>query len=580
MQDKIISQMLDSLRSSGLAPEQRFQLCLLILAWVKVSAKKAIPEELRLTPKLLDDPSKTREALALFGGDIGEDIRIPDGIRPTFELALRLSEAGVLQQLDAADAICALDSRYFSEGALPPEVATLLVALSRIAPGDSVYTPWDTGGQLAARAARTAANVFLEVPPRWPIAAFVSILQDKPFESRFSDPIRNPSAVENGKPRKFDVAVSCPPFGLRYDADVAQQDWFGRFPEQTSSGAVLAIRHLLSQARRRVVVATSHAVLFSGGVEQQLREDLVRKGIVEAVIDLPSGVFTTTNIPFAILVLDPAGGHDNIRFINADSQEYREPVSKARSRLINLDGLVELVFNEVETENTAVVASSDVLKQEALLLVGRYLLPAAKKRVLQLIRNRDCRLLGELVFTVRPMPTITATQDSIEAREIGAADLPPFGYITTPGRFVLIDRLVSSNNAKQFLRPLDLVLIIKGSVGKLGIVPKEVPPPGPGGWVAGQSAIVLRSNESVIDPRAMAVQLRSELGQEVLKFATTGATIPLIPLKMLLKLPIFVPDRETVQKAVDALEQETKLQREIDRLHQAQTEFAKDLWTL
>ena len=580
MQDKIISQMLDSLRSSGLAPEQRFQLCLLILAWVKVSAKKAIPEELRLTPKLLDDPSKTREALALFGGDIGEDIRIPDGIRPTFELALRLSEAGVLQQLDAADAICALDSRYFSEGALPPEVATLLVALSRIAPGDSVYTPWDTGGQLAARAARTAANVFLEVPPRWPIAAFVSILQDKPFESRFSDPIRNPSAVENGKPRKFDVAVSCPPFGLRYDADVAQQDWFGRFPEQTSSGAVLAIRHLLSQARRRVVVATSHAVLFSGGVEQQLREDLVRKGIVEAVIDLPSGVFTTTNIPFAILVLDPAGGHDNIRFINADSQEYREPVSKARSRLINLDGLVELVFNEVETENTAVVASSDVLKQEALLLVGRYLLPAAKKRVLQLIRNRDCRLLGELVFTVRPMPTITATQDSIEAREIGAADLPPFGYITTPGRSVLIDRLVSSNNAKQFLRPLDLVLIIKGSVGKLGIVPKEVPPPGPGGWVAGQSAIVLRSNESVIDPRAMAVQLRSEIGQDVLKFATTGATIPLIPLKMLLKLPIFVPDRETVQKAVDALEQETKLQREIDRLHQAQTEFAKDLWTL
>lgn len=580
MQDKIISQMFDSLRSSGLAPEQRFQLCLLILAWVKVSAKKAIPEELRLTPKLLDDPSKTREALALFGGDIGEDIRIPDGIRPTFELALRLSEAGVLQQLDAADAICALDSRYFSEGALPPEVATLLVALSRIAPGDSVYTPWDTGGQLAARAARTAANVFLEVPPRWPIAAFVSILQDKPFESRFSDPIRNPSAVENGKPRKFDVAVSCPPFGLRYDADVAQQDWFGRFPEQTSSGAVLSIRHLLSQARRRVVVATSHAVLFSGGVEQQLREDLVRKGIVEAVIDLPSGVFTTTNIPFAILVLDPAGGHDNIRFINADSQEYREPVSKARSRLINLDGLVELVFNEVETENTAVVASSDVLKQEALLLVGRYLLPAAKKRVLQLIRNRDCRLLGELVFTVRPMPTITATQDSIEAREIGAADLPPFGYITTPGRSVLIDRLVSGNNAKQFLRPLDLVLIIKGSVGKLGIVPKEVPPPGPGGWVAGQSAIVLRSNESVIDPRAMAVQLRSKLGQEVLKFATTGATIPLIPLKMLLKLPIFVPDRETVQKAVDALEQETKLQREIDRLHQAQTEIAKDLWTL
>jgi type I restriction enzyme M protein len=56
-------------------------------------------------------------------------------------------------------------------------------------------------------------------------------------------------------------------------------------------------------------------------------------------------------------------------------------------------------------------------------------------------------------------------------------------------------------NADQFLRPYDIVLIIKGSVGKVGIVTTDVPEPQvPGGWVAGQSAIVLRAKQDVFDP--------------------------------------------------------------------------------
>ncbi len=383
MQDKIISQMLDSLRNTGLGPEPSLQLCLFILAWVKAWTKNAIPEELRPTLKIIDDPAKMRQAFGLFGKDIGEDIRIPDGARPAFELALRLNDTGVLQHLDAADAICAVDSKYLANGALPPEVATLLINLAEIRQRDSVYIAWDLGGQLAARAAQTGAAVFLETPRSWAYAAFVSLLSDKPFDFKFTDPVGKPSAVQDGKPRKFDVAISCPPFGLRFDVDVVQQDLFDRFPERTSSGAVLSVRHLLSQARRRVVVATPLALLFSGGGEQQMRTDLVTKGIVEAVIEMPAGLFTNTTVPFAILILNPAGGHKSIRFISADSPEYREPVSKARNRLVNLEGLAELAFKESDSENTAIVASQEVLKRDATLLVGRYLLPAPKRRILQ-----------------------------------------------------------------------------------------------------------------------------------------------------------------------------------------------------
>ena len=94
-------------------------------------------------------------------------------------------------------------------------------------------------------------------------------------------------------------------------------------------------------------------------------------------------------------------------------------------------------------------------------------------------------------------------------------------------------------NADQFLRPYDIVPIIKGSVGKVGIVPNDVPEPRHGDRVAGQSAIVLSAGQDLLAPRAIAVQLRSETGQNVLKLATTGATIQLNPLKMLMQMPVF-----------------------------------------
>ena len=54
---------------------------------------------------------------------------------------------------------------------------------------------------------------------------------------------------------------------------------------------------------------------------------------------------------------------------------------------------------------------------------------------------------------------------------------------------------------------------------------------------------MLRAKKDLLDARAIAVQLRSEIGQNVLKLATTGATIQLIPLKMLLQMPVFLRTR-------------------------------------
>jgi type I restriction enzyme M protein len=597
MKEKIFNQMMDSFHATTLTFAESLELAIQILAWVKLTATKSIPEELQLNAALLNDhPSRALDVLNKLGQVDNELMRqaFSDGkrlnnfnpilLRPVLDLALRVSDTGILQGLDIINVVTTALSKdkYSGELFLPLEVASLLIELSGICPGDSVYTPWDSCGQLAARAVKNDAEVYLENPLLSAIPAIISLLTEKPFEVHYADPIRNPSAIDGGKLHQFDVAIASPPFNVRYDIDVITKDWFGRFPERTPLGSVLSIRHLLSQTSRRVVVTVPNTLLFSGGTELALRQDLLKGGHVKAVVAMPTGLFPTINIPFAILILDPAGGCEHIKFINAaDSPRFYEPISKARSRLVNIEELVKQILEPEVSEDSAIVPVSEVLANNAQLQVNRYVLPDIKKRLQAKLANAKIVVLGDLITTVRPMPTTSIDEDSIEAWEIGAADLPSFGYINAPGRLVKVESQIASKNEHQFLRPHDIVLIIKGSVGKVGIVPENAPPSGPGGWVAGQSAIVLRTvREAGIDPRLLTLQLRSPFGKELLNGIVSGAVIQLIQLKELIHLPILVPDIETGRHALEALEREADLQQQIDRLRQEQAQVASDIWTL
>ena len=55
-----------------------------------------------------------------------------------------------------------------------------------------------------------------------------------------------------------------------------------------------------------------HGVLFRGAAEGRIRQKMIEKNLLDAVIGLPGNLFPTTNIPVAILVFDRSrekGGH-------------------------------------------------------------------------------------------------------------------------------------------------------------------------------------------------------------------------------------------------------------------------------
>ncbi len=75
----------------------------------------------------------------------------------------------------------------------------------------------------------------------------------------------------------------------------------------------------------RMAVIMPHGVLFRGGEERKMREWMIRRGYLEAVIGLPPALFYGTGIPASILIINRAcaATRKEVLFINAD-HEYKE----------------------------------------------------------------------------------------------------------------------------------------------------------------------------------------------------------------------------------------------------------------
>ncbi|AKJ26695.1 N-6 DNA methylase [Caldimonas brevitalea] len=595
MQDNRPLNVIRLLRANALSDLDAFVVGMALFGWAKLSVSGRLSEACAMQRivdgglSVLQDTllSATKEQHDGLLSDLAK-LQGMDGtvVLTLVALAYELAVAGELDKLSVGDL---LRSDRGAPLAIPSRLVSLMVQLGRLAPNDSVYTPWDFYAQLAIAAHAVGAVASIETPIHSSIPRLFQLLAGASSPVHYADPILAPSQIANGSLIKFDVALSFPPVGLRYEREVSYDGRWNRFAESTTSGSILAIRHLLAQAKRRVVVLVPNSLLSNTGAEAALRYDLLKRGMVEAVIAFPKGLLESTAVATALLILDPNGGHHRVRFLEVDGSRFCTPTSKTRWQLCDPGDLAELATSAQEPSDpcVATVPQADVIDNDATLQVNRYV---TARKAANLLGPRPSPgrpvTLGQLVRTVRPLPATTRKDVPASAQpttlyEIGAADLPEHGYISGAERRISIDGGTLASAAPLFLQPLDIVLIVKGSVGKVGIVPTKVPNPGPGGWIAGQSGIVLRvSDPRSVDPRALFLLLRSPMGQLQLRGIVAGSTTPLIQLRELLALPVQLPSSEEQAAAAEALETEGRIQEQIDQLRALQAKAAAHLWSL
>jgi type I restriction enzyme M protein len=202
----------------------------------------------------------------------------------------------------------------------------------------------------------------------------------------WGDTLNGPALLEDDHLMKFDICVANPPFSLKkWGAENAGHDKFNRFwrgVPPKDKGDYAFITHMIETLREktgRMAVIVPHGVLFRGGAEGKIRTQLLKENLIDAVIGLPAGLFQTTGIPVAILVIDKArtaGGaranEKDILFIEA-SREFKP--SKAMNILAqeNADKIYETFAGRKEIDKfSRIVSPAEIAEHDYNLNITRY----------------------------------------------------------------------------------------------------------------------------------------------------------------------------------------------------------------
>ncbi|SFD15806.1 N-6 DNA methylase [Streptomyces aidingensis] len=228
----------------------------------------------------------------------------------------------------------------------PRSVVRMMVRLVDPKPRETVYDPcMGSGGMLIAAHEHVednggdvgdllAAGQDMN-PATWSMATMNMLLHGiREYDLRHGDTLTEPGHLTDaGRLRTFNKVLSNPPFSQNYDwAGVALADqkhgrrmWWGSTPETGKKADLMFVQHMISVLEEDGMAATvmPHGVLFRGGKEREIRENLLRDDCIEAVIGLGPNLFYGTALPACVLVLrrphrKQGPRRDHVLFINAD----------------------------------------------------------------------------------------------------------------------------------------------------------------------------------------------------------------------------------------------------------------------
>jgi type I restriction enzyme M protein len=261
----------------------------------------------------------------------------------------------------------------------PKEVSEVIARVVDPQPGERIYDPTIGSGSLAIEAAEQVGSknfaIYGQEANRmtWALAKmnmFIHGIDGATIER--GDTINDPKLKEGNALMKFEVVVANPPFSLKdWGKEEAKQDPWNRFDRGVppkNRGDYAFLQHMVHSAREgtgRVASVVPHGVLFRGGAESRIREQLIKENLLDAVIGLPEGLFFGTPIPATIMVFRKDRtdrGVDDVLFIDA-SEHYREETGQNVLRDEDLDRIVDAYRAREDQDKFAYLATPDEIEE-------------------------------------------------------------------------------------------------------------------------------------------------------------------------------------------------------------------------
>lgn len=265
----------------------------------------------------------------------------------------------------------------------PTKVVELIVKLIKPEEGMRVYDPTCGSGGMLIQAVDyvkehggnpQSLSLFGQEKNlgTWSIAKMNLLLHGLPdHKIEKGDTIRQPKLIEDGEIMLFDRVIANPPFSLKeWGREEAEHDPYGRFQygiPPKNAGDYAFVQHMIASLNSNGVagVVMPHGVLFRGGAEGKIRQELLESDLLEVVVGLPSNLFYGTGIPACILIFNrnkPEEHKGKVLFISAE-EDYEEGKNQNTLSDEDIQKIVSAFDTYEKVEKYARVVSIDEIKE-------------------------------------------------------------------------------------------------------------------------------------------------------------------------------------------------------------------------
>ena len=168
------------------------------------------------------------------------------------------------------------------------------------------------------------------------------------------------------QPLYVDAVISNPPYSQAWDSSDKETDSryaeYGLAPKGKADYAFLLhdLYHIRPDGIMNIVLP--HGVLFRGNEEGKIRQNLIEKNKIDAIIGLPANIFYGTSIPTIIMVLKQKRENTDVLFIDA-SQGFIKDGKNNKLRSSDIKKIVDTVISRKTVDKFSRVVTRDEIRQ-------------------------------------------------------------------------------------------------------------------------------------------------------------------------------------------------------------------------
>lgn len=281
----------------------------------------------------------------------------------------------------------------------------------------------------------------------------------------------------------------------------------------------------------KAIAVTAGGPLFNS-IDQDLRKYMIEKGLIESIIELPEKLFYYTGIKTYLIVM--SFGNRKIKFVDLSSCILEK---QRNINILDIEKALEIINDSTNSDLVKIIAIEDVDSERFNLVPSTYL----HQSKIDILNGIDLDEVCE-VFTGWQVSSSQLDERYVSSPEeeecvtqiIQMGDVNE-GVITRNSKLYKVDD-------KQFnrfaLKNKDVIISTKSAKVKSAVVEAL----GDERLIASGSIMVLRVDDSKIDPYYLRAFLDSPIGQHLLSLKQTGNVIPNLTVNNVKKLQIpFVP---------------------------------------